>query len=81
MSEAELELYREAWRRRQTSAQDAGNPRKLDQDDGGNEPCGIADLALTWETYFNRLQQEPDHRPSDTSLAERLKVIRAARSF
>jgi hypothetical protein len=80
-SEADLHLYRAVWNRKQPLVRklhgDYGNPFKVEKNDKGNDPGYVADLALTWDTYFNRVRSEPDRQPTGHSIDERLKVIRA----
>ncbi|MCI0541091.1 MAG: hypothetical protein L0Z50_38300 [Verrucomicrobiales bacterium] len=85
ISEADLNVYREAWKRKQPVLKSLrgkfGNPHREDADDRGKNPLDVKVLQLTWAEYFEKVKEEKDYEPHDHSMEVRLRVIRATKKL
>jgi len=80
ISGTELDVYREAWKRKQPLVKrlrgQFGNPQEEDADDRGKSPLGVKILQMSWPEYFKGVEAEQDREPHDHSMEGRLNVIR-----
>ena len=84
ISKAELNVYQEAWKRKQPLVRSLrgkfGNPhREEEEDDRGKNPLSVRILQMAWAEYFEGVRGEQDHEPHDHSMEGRLNVIRVTK--
>jgi hypothetical protein len=84
ISERELALYREAWKRNRSAVQRLrekfGNPDEDEPDDGGKSLIDVEILQVSWSDYYERVKSE-QHEGYVNCLEQRLEVVRAVRAL
>ncbi len=83
ISEDELNIYREAWKRKRMMVISLegkfGNPQAEGSGDGGKHPLNMEILQWRWPEYFCWVKAEEERLQRFNSMEERLKVMRATR--